>query len=355
MPVDRYRFGRFVLDPKNRQLTCDDVPLELNTRYFDALTLLVSEKGALISKERFLDEVWAGVPVTDEALTQCIKTLRKLLGDDAGQPRFIETVVKHGYRFIGDIRPEVTDTAAIAPNGVQPAFAGLMRPGIAGTAGGGAAGLVCGLLYGFAATSQPSDAGGGSVSNLVVVAGLTFAMALIGAMGVSFGAMAGRAVSRAPSLWVVAGAAAGGLLVGAIVNLLGMDAIALLFGHSPGRITGALEGLCIGAAVGFSLWIDEGFNRRGTARFRLAASAMAGAAGGLIAALCGGRLMGGSLVSLARHFPASHLRLDGLGRTVGEAGFGPLSQTIATALEGALFCGCVVMAMAHWGRIRARI
>ena len=57
-----------------------------------------------MSKDRFLDEVWRGVPVTDEALTQCVRTLRRQLGDDAAEPRFIETVPKHGYRFIAPVR-----------------------------------------------------------------------------------------------------------------------------------------------------------------------------------------------------------------------------------------------------------
>jgi len=98
-----FRFDRFTLDPGDRQLKRDGVPVELNARYLDALTLLVREAGKLVSKDRFLEEVWRGVPVTDEALTQCIKTLRRQLGDDAASPRFIATVPKHGYRFIAPV------------------------------------------------------------------------------------------------------------------------------------------------------------------------------------------------------------------------------------------------------------
>src|SRR5687768_17029528 len=101
--MSSYRFGRFHLDPADRQLRRDGAPVELNARYLDALTLLVSEQGRLVTKDRFLGEVWRGVPVTDEALTQCIKSLRKQLGDDAAAPRFIETVPKHGYRFVAEV------------------------------------------------------------------------------------------------------------------------------------------------------------------------------------------------------------------------------------------------------------
>ena len=87
----------------DRQLRRGGEPVELSSRYFDALALLVAERGRLVTKDRFMGEVWRGIPVTDEALTQCIKTLRRQLGDDAARPRFIETVPKHGYRFIAEL------------------------------------------------------------------------------------------------------------------------------------------------------------------------------------------------------------------------------------------------------------
>ena len=72
MTSESFRFDNFQLDPAERQLRQDGEPIEINARYLDALTLLVREQGKLVSKDRFLDEVWRGVPVTDEALTQCI-------------------------------------------------------------------------------------------------------------------------------------------------------------------------------------------------------------------------------------------------------------------------------------------
>ena len=64
-----FRFEEFLLDHHNRELRRDGAAVELNGRYLDALALLVREGGRLVSKDRFLDEVWRGVPVTDEALT----------------------------------------------------------------------------------------------------------------------------------------------------------------------------------------------------------------------------------------------------------------------------------------------
>ena len=98
------RFESFELDPANRQLLRRGVPVELGSRYFDALMLLAERQGELVTKDEFMGVVWQGIPVTDEALTQCIRTLRRTLDDDASNPRFIQTVPKHGYRFIGSPR-----------------------------------------------------------------------------------------------------------------------------------------------------------------------------------------------------------------------------------------------------------
>src|SRR3954454_20227718 len=139
MTTDCFRFARFTLDAADRRLRRDGAPVELNARYLDALCLLVGDAGKLIPKERFLDEVWRGVPVTDEALTQCIKTLRRQLGDDAARPRFIETVPKHGYRFIAPVEETAgagwSNAAARQPD----AWRQFLLLGAAGTAGGGIA------------------------------------------------------------------------------------------------------------------------------------------------------------------------------------------------------------------------
>lgn len=337
MTAGRFRFDRFLLDPGDRQLRRDGAPVALNARYLDALTLLVREQGRLITKDRFLDEIWRGVPVTDEALTQCIRTLRKLLGDDAAHPRFIETAPKHGYRFIMPVEPvgpEQGRPPAPARVFSWPAF---FQLGAAGTIGGGIAGLLGGLIYGFVGASEPL-AGVGAVSVLLVFVCLAVAVALIGSAGVAFGiAAAGRR-----GLLTIIGGAAGGLLVGAVVKLLGLDAFNLLFGRSPGDITGAPEGVLLGAAVGLGAWLSA---RTASLGRGVAWASLAGAAAGVLIPLLGGRMMGGSLDLLAQHFPTSRLRLDLIGALFGEPGFGPISQAVTGGLEGALFAGCVVGAM----------
>jgi len=289
-----------------------------------------------VSKDRFMDEVWSGIPVTDEALTQCIKMLRRQLGDDAANPRFIETVPKHGYRFIA---PVETSEGFKAPSPARLREALLL--GGAGTIGGGIAGVIGGLFYGFAGASQPLAPGLGAASVLLVLLSITILVALTGAAGVAFGIAAmGR-----PSAWSIAGGAAGGLVVGAVVKLLGLDAFNLLLGRSPGDITGAPEGLIIGAAAGLGVWLGSRGSQPLARRRHFVIAALVGGCAGLLIIILGGTLMGGSLDLLATQFPGSRLRLDQIGALFGESGFGPISRLATGCVECLLFAACLVTAM----------
>jgi len=338
--ADLFAFEDFRLDVADRQLRRGGESVELNGRYFDALTLLVREQGRLVSKDRFLDEVWRGVPVTDEALTQCIRTLRRQLGDEAGRPRFIETVPKHGYRFIASV--EAVGEAARGPAARPRAWREFYLLGAAGTIGGAFAGVIGGLFYGFAGASSLSEPGVGAISVLLVLLSITALVALLGGAGVAFGIAMGALASRNRPALGIAGGALGGLIVGAVVKLIGLDAFNLLIGRSPGDITGPFEGVLLGGAVGLGAWLgSQGESvRRGAAL----AALLTGLTGAAIP-LLGGRMMGGSLDLLAEQFPGSRLRLDALGALFGESEFGLVSQAVLGGLEGALFGGGVVAAM----------
>jgi DNA-binding winged helix-turn-helix (wHTH) protein len=342
MTSGTFRFDRFELDPGDRRLTRDGAPVELSARYLDALLLLANEQGRLVTKDRFHEEVWRGIPVTDEALTQCITTLRRQLGDEAGRPRFIETVPKHGYRFIAPVERVGPDgrPAAAAPAALDPSWREFFTLAGAGTVGGATAGLVGGLIYGFSAAAQP---GVGSLSVLLVLTFLSLAIALLGAAGVSLGIAAAGFTTAYRALWTVVGGAGGGMLVGAVVKLLGLDAFNLLLGQTPGDIAGAPEGVLLGGAVGLAAWLAM----RGAASLRrgVATAMLVGGSAGVIVSLLGGRLMLGSLDLLARSFPASQLQLEPIGALFGEDGLGPVGQAVSSGLEGALFGGCIVGAM----------
>jgi DNA-binding winged helix-turn-helix (wHTH) protein len=348
MDEARFSFGPFILDARGRSLLRDGVPIDCSNRYLDALLLLVDRPGELVTKDRFMEEVWRGVPVTDEALTQCIRSLRRLLDDDATRPTYIATVPKHGYRFIAPVSAAepAGRLAAVDP---QPDSRALWREFAtiagAGTAGGAAAGLLGGLAYGFDATAQPLPPGIGTISVVLVLAAVTMLMATIGAAGVAFGIAAARVWLARTSAATIAGGAFGGLVVGALVKLLGIDAFDLLFGRSPGNITGGAEGVALGGAVGLACWLAL-WRRKGISwRRAMALAASIGGIGGMAIALLGGRMMGSSLALLAENFPGSRLDFGQLGRFFGESDFGLVSRTVTGGLEGALFAACIVGAM----------
>ena len=370
MASGRFRFDGFELDPEDRRLTRDGAPVDLNARYLDALVLLVRENGRLVTKDRFLDEVWQGVPVTDEALTQCIRTLRRVLGDDAARPRFIATAPKHGYRFVAAVERADETAAVVLARGIAPSLpvepaapARTSRPwlpflmlGGAGVIGGTGAGLVGGLIYGFIGAADPLQPGLGAGSVLMVLICLTVVVALMGASGVALGIALAGALSRRIGPWSIVGGAAGGMIVGGVVRALGVDAFNLFFGQSPGDITGAPEGAILGGAIGFAAWLTVRRTGRGSLRYGVSVAALCGAAAGVLIPLVGGRMMGGSLDLLADQFPASRLRLDPVGALFGETGFGPVAQAFTGALEGLLFSACLVGAMIvarrNLGRLR---
>ena len=66
----------------------------------DLLLYLAQRQGHVATKDEILDAVWPGTQVAEVALSRSISELRRLLGDDAKQPRYVETIHKTGYRFL---------------------------------------------------------------------------------------------------------------------------------------------------------------------------------------------------------------------------------------------------------------
>jgi hypothetical protein len=192
----------------------------------------------------------------------------------------------------------------------------------------------------------------GAVSMLLVMVCLTIVAAVAGGAGVSLGIAASTLLPGSHWRWTILGGAIGGMFVGTVVKLLGLDAFNLLLGRSPGDITGGAEGLVLGAAVGFGVWFGA---RGGTPPWTgrsVTGAAIAGVVAGIAIPLAGGRLMGGSLQLLANTFEGSRLQLDRIGALFGETAFGPISQAGTGAMEGALFAACIVAAMAWLGPSR---
>ena len=98
------RFDRFRFDRANQRLE-DDAgnPIPLNPKAFDVLGVLLERPGSLVAKDEILDAVWRDAHVADGVLKVSIAELRKALGDSATAPRFIATVHRRGYRFVGAV------------------------------------------------------------------------------------------------------------------------------------------------------------------------------------------------------------------------------------------------------------
>jgi len=91
-------FGRFRVQLRRRQLLADGVPVELGTRAFELLLVLLEADGLLITKEELLSRVWPGLVVSEENLKVQVSALRKALGADRD---VIRTEFGRGYRFTG--------------------------------------------------------------------------------------------------------------------------------------------------------------------------------------------------------------------------------------------------------------
>jgi predicted ATPase/DNA-binding winged helix-turn-helix (wHTH) protein len=121
------RFGEFRLDSLNeclwRRHPCGrEERLQLAPKAYAVLSLLVRNAGDLVTQDELLDAVWPGTHIQPEGLKNQILHLRRVLGDDPRRPRFIETLPRRGYRFIGtDADPA---SATIASSSSSPRLVG---------------------------------------------------------------------------------------------------------------------------------------------------------------------------------------------------------------------------------------
>jgi len=105
--IEAIRFAEFELDPVRRRLTRNGDLLNINSRAFDLLSYLTSNAGRIVSKDEILDSVWAGQFVEETNLKVQVSAIRKALGENKDDPRFVVTVPGKGYGFVGKIeRPE---------------------------------------------------------------------------------------------------------------------------------------------------------------------------------------------------------------------------------------------------------
>ncbi len=109
-----YEFDRFQVDPGQRLLRSrvDGEPLPLTAKAFDTLLYLVEHRGELVEKRTLMKAVWPNVVVEENNLNQSISALRRVLGEQAGEHRYIVTEAGRGYRFVAPV--ETVSTTAVA-------------------------------------------------------------------------------------------------------------------------------------------------------------------------------------------------------------------------------------------------
>ncbi len=135
--MPRYRFSEFILSPRRRILVRDGRELPLIPRYFDLLVFLVERRSEAVHRREIFERIWSDVIVSDSALSQAVRTIRRVLGDDSREPRFVRTVSRHGYRFVfadvieedddGDWQNDRTNSVAqTAPESIADPFEPLL-------------------------------------------------------------------------------------------------------------------------------------------------------------------------------------------------------------------------------------
>src|SRR5215471_5297138 len=97
-------FPPFRLDLGGERLWCERDTIALRPKTFAVLRYLAERPGQLATKDELLDAVWGKIAITDTVLKSCVRELREALGDDASEPRYVETVHRRGYRFAATVR-----------------------------------------------------------------------------------------------------------------------------------------------------------------------------------------------------------------------------------------------------------
>ena len=100
-----FRLDEWEVHPEQNRMAGPAGEVHLTPRCMDILVLLAERAGQVIHRDEFSERIWHPAVVTDDALTRHISNLRQSLGDDTGEPRFIETIPKRGYRLVAHVQP----------------------------------------------------------------------------------------------------------------------------------------------------------------------------------------------------------------------------------------------------------
>jgi DNA-binding winged helix-turn-helix (wHTH) protein len=343
----RFRFAEFVLSPRQRLLVRNGVPVPLIPKYFDLLHLLVVRRRDAVSKQAIFTQIWSDVVVSDGALSQAIRTLRRTLDDDSREPRFIRTVPRHGYQFVWAGVEEEADEGELSAK--RPP-----QPDPAGRGHGTIESLGDRLLE--LASSRASEEDARDLAEQLHGLGTSDALAYLTARPRHAAAVAMMRDAR----WSVAGAGDVPLIadaewlqaIGALVRLrLSTVRRTIALRWAGASAAGAAGGAAAGLFGGFALFLSPTSRAPLESSLALAAlGALAGGAGaagvaaglasaevlarsrrGLALAVCGAA--GGGLVATAAHLLLRAL-LDGLFGLRLPIGGGPVDGLVLGGAAG---------------------
>ena len=111
-----FLFGDIVLDAERRELRSGGTLIAIEPQVFDLLEFLIRNRDRVVSRDDLLEGVWGGRLVSDSAIGARINAARRVVGDSGEQQRWIRTVARKGFRFVGDVREEPGE-GALAPSG----------------------------------------------------------------------------------------------------------------------------------------------------------------------------------------------------------------------------------------------
>ena len=115
----RYRFGAFEADAATGELRRRGIRIKINAQPFQVLCLMLDRPGELLTREDIARELWPEGTCVDfeHGVNSAVNRIREALGDTAGNPRFVETLARRGYRFVAPVERITLGeaSAAVAP------------------------------------------------------------------------------------------------------------------------------------------------------------------------------------------------------------------------------------------------
>jgi DNA-binding winged helix-turn-helix (wHTH) protein/Tol biopolymer transport system component len=131
----RYEFDGFTVDLGHNALLQGKAVIPLPSRAFDALVYLIENRERSVPKDELIAEIWQGVVVTEDSLVHAISVLRRTLGDERHDPKYIQTIPRRGYRFVGSAQavdlPPSAERAGTESAGTESASTGSAGTGSA--------------------------------------------------------------------------------------------------------------------------------------------------------------------------------------------------------------------------------